>query len=46
MVAILPTLREGNTMQIEFLGTIETILETLRAEGIEVEEINIEGVAE
>ena len=28
-------------MQVEFLGTIETILETLRAEGVDVEEITI-----
>jgi hypothetical protein len=28
-------------MQVEFLGTIETILETLLAEGVEVEEITI-----
>ena len=31
-------------MQVEFLGTIETILETLRAEGVEVEEIVITDV--
>lgn len=28
-------------MQVEYIGTIETILETLRAEGVEVEEIVI-----
>lgn len=27
--------------QVEYLGTIETIIETLQAEGIEVEEIVI-----
>lgn len=31
-------------MQVEFLGTYETILETLRAEGVEVEEITIPGL--
>lgn len=30
--------------QVEYLGTIETILETLRAEGVEVEEIIIQDV--
>jgi len=32
--------------QVEYLGTIQTILETLRAEGVEIEEIIIEGVEE
>lgn len=40
MVATLPDLTE-NAMQVEFLGTIETILETLRAEGVAIEEITI-----
>lgn len=33
-------------MQVEFLGTIETILETLRAEGVDVEEITIHDIEE
>jgi hypothetical protein len=33
-------------MQVEFLGTIATILETLRAEGVEIEEILISGIDE
>ena len=32
--------------QVEYLGTIGTILETLRAEGIEVEEIIIHDMEE
>jgi hypothetical protein len=32
--------------QVEYLGTIDTILETLRSEGVEVEEIVITGIEE
>jgi hypothetical protein len=32
--------------QVEYLGTIDTILETLRAEGVEIEEIVITGIGE
>ena len=47
MLAVLPPLgAHSMSYQVEYLGTIQTILETLRAEGIEVEEIIIEGVEE